>query len=478
MRNREKINIFKYIILPVLGLIFMMLYIRAAAVDVVYSDYFRIINEYLPDVTDISKLFVPDILTRIPAAFLARLVNVRSFAYSVTFDRILSLAGLAIIAYNSALYMYRHEMAFRWQIPFYIVMFSLNKWEILLNGTAWPHMVSFGLFFMAYRLLDLVWTGESDARQEFGACALPLIALLFAGEYIASFSCTIILMCIMGILLGGANSMAGHREQSLFKHILISAAAALLLYMLSRHFAVWEHAGTTDMSLFEAIQTDPKLIPKFFIKSFAGMVFGEDVVNSFLWGGAAIPGKAVLAAGLAVMLVYLLALIAYFANDMLERTLFPLMLMLSGLGNHALVTISRWIYLDDSYGLSSRYGGQFMIGILGIIMVFAMAGRRSRHLRRVDEKRRRAAGIIAAVMIVFIAAGNCYTDYRELRLAQYRKANYTQMAEAIVNYESYEEEELLRLLEWHKAPEQLYSAINILKDNRLNVFSVARIDGS
>lgn len=475
MRYREQFRIIKYILLPVIGIIFLILYLRASAVDVVYSDYIRLINEYLPDVTDISKLLVPDILTRIPAAFLARLVNVSSFGYSVTFDRALCIIGIAIMAYVSAAYMYRKEISFKWQLAFYIILFSLNKWEILLNGTAWPHMVSFGLFFVSYQLLDLVWIKEADSRQELAVCVMPVAMLLFAGEYIASYACTVMLVCIMGLLLGGANSMAGRREQSLFISILISAAAALLLYMLSRHFAVWEHSGATDMSLLQVISTDPKFIPKFFIKTFSGAAIGQEVVNSLIPGGAAVPNKIVLLIGLIVMFGYLLALVMYFADDMLEKTIFPLVLIISGLANHAVVTIGRWIFLREDYALSSRYGGQFMIGILGMLLVFAMYGRDRRSVRRADEKKRMLCRIAAAAAAVLITAGNCYTDYRELRIAKYRKANYEKMAEAIVDYRARSEDELLAILEWHKDPDELYSAIEILRDNKLNVFSKPHI---
>ena len=475
MRSREAYHRIKYIILPVLGIIFTALYIYAASVDVVYSDYIRLINEYLPDVSDISKLLVPDILTRIPMTFLARLVNVLSFDYSVTFDRVLGLIGLLIIALGCVGYMYKMNISFKWQLAFYIVLFSLNKWEILLNGTSWPHLVSFGLFIICYRLTDLVWTGESDTGEEFALCVLPLIMLLFAGEYIISFACTLILVCAMGLLLGGANSMAGKRELGIYKLVVMSAALSLLLYMLSRHFAVWEHAGATDQSLFSVIIEKPEFIPKFLIKTFTGAVIGKEVVDSVVPGGAAMSDKLVLAIGCAVILGYIFALILYFTNDMLEKTVFPLLLIISGGANHVLVTLARWIFLREDYALGSRYGAQFMIGILGMILVFSMFGRMRRSYRRTNERSRMTARAAAIGITVLIVAGNCYTDYRELRIAKYRKANYRQMAEVIVNYEEYEPEELAAITEWHKDPAELISAIEILKDNKLNVFSKPQI---
>ncbi len=478
MRTKETQQFIKYLILPVIGILFTVFYIGAASVDVVYSDYIRIINEYLQDVTDISKLLVPDILTRIPMTFLARLVNVWSFDYSVTFDRALCVIGLVIMVIFSARYLYRHEISFRWQLAFYIVLFSLNKWEILLNGTSWPHLVSFGLFFAGYWYMDLVWNGEADGREELMLCSFPLIMLLFAGEYIVSYACTMILICAMGLVLGGANSMAGKREHAIFKRVIVSAVFALFLYILSRHFAVWEHAGATEQGLLETIAANPRFLPKFLIKSFAGTVIGKEVIDSMVPGGVAMPGKLVLFTGAIVILVYALALVLYFQNDMLEKTVFPLMLIISGGANHILVTMARWIFLRDDYALSSRYGAQFMVGILGIILVFAMFNRQRRPYRRVDERRRNITRALAGGLTILIVLGNCYTDWRELRIAKYRKANYRQMAEALVDYEQYDEEELVKVLEWHKDPAELYSAIEILKSNRLNVFSTPKIKDS
>ena len=62
------------------GGIFLLWFIKTAGCDVVYTDYIRIVAEYLPDVTDPSKFFVPDILTRIPITFLQRLINVKLFS--------------------------------------------------------------------------------------------------------------------------------------------------------------------------------------------------------------------------------------------------------------------------------------------------------------------------------------------------------------------------------------------------------------
>ena len=66
--------------LPViLGILFYIWYIFHASDNVAYSDYIRLINSYLPDVTNPAKFFVPDILTRVPITYLGRIINVKLF---------------------------------------------------------------------------------------------------------------------------------------------------------------------------------------------------------------------------------------------------------------------------------------------------------------------------------------------------------------------------------------------------------------
>lgn len=55
-----------------------------------------------------------------------------------------------------------------------------------------------------------------------------------------------------------------------------------------------------------------------------------------------------------------------------KKTIFPLLLVLSGGCNHLLVLAARWIFLKDEYGMSSRYEIQYQMGIVGILLTFAL----------------------------------------------------------------------------------------------------------
>ncbi len=83
-----------------------------------------------------------------------------------------------------------------------IVMFSLNKWEMLYNGTGWAHFLAFGLFFWNYALLDQVY--EKGFRNAKKSELVLLFVLPFvitigaAGPYCAIYTVTIVMASLNG----------------------------------------------------------------------------------------------------------------------------------------------------------------------------------------------------------------------------------------------------------------------------------------
>ena len=134
--------------LPViLGILFYIWYIFHASDNVAYSDYIRLINSYLPDVTNPAKFFVPDILTRVPITYLGRIINVKLFGYNAYFDMILGVLSLGAGAAVLALYAERNRsVGYLSFLLIQFVYFSLNKWEMMTNGTGWVCTLSISGF--------------------------------------------------------------------------------------------------------------------------------------------------------------------------------------------------------------------------------------------------------------------------------------------------------------------------------------------
>ena len=455
-----------YRVLLAAVIVFLLYYVYKASVDVVWSDYIRLIDSYLPDVTNFKKFFVPDVLTRIPATYLGRFVNVRAFHYSVMFDRVLTVFGIALMGYALVLFSLKNRIGPVFFLLMMLVLSSLNKWEILLNGTAWPHAVAIGLFFLNYYIFDRIWVGDSGAMQELIAVLMPFLLLLVAGEYIASYAVTMIFISIYGAATGGAADFGADHQQRIFSRIAFSTAAALLLYLLSRHFAVYEHAGATEMSLMEMLKTAPGFFPRFFLKSMAG-----DVLEWETAAARAVPDEVLFVLGGIVFLMYVISFLFYFTGGMSEKTVFPLILLVSGFANHCLILVARWIFLNENYGMSSRYGIQFSIGIFGMIAVMALFKTpKSNYRERKLAKVRNAGRAVVYFGLALICAGTIVTGLNEANKAKYRRENFEHMAEVVRTYETVAPEELAATLEWHKDNETLQSALFIIKENRLNVF--------
>lgn len=121
-----------YGITVLIGL-FLFFYVRMASVEIVYSDYIRLIHQYLPDTLASEKFFVPDILTRIPITYLFRFINIKYFHYLLAFDRTVGVIGFLLFAFVITRYCLRVRMSF---ISFLLVstaLASLDKWEMLLK---------------------------------------------------------------------------------------------------------------------------------------------------------------------------------------------------------------------------------------------------------------------------------------------------------------------------------------------------------
>lgn len=484
MNNRRWI----YFGLPVIGTVFCLIYIHLSTVNVVYSDYIRLINSYLPDVWDPKKFFVPDVLTRIPINYLGRIINVEIFGLNLQADRIAGVLGLGLSAFLLAVYSAKRQLSAGWFAILMAVVFSLNKWEMLVNGSGWAHFLAFALFYYNFMVLDRVRCGGEKSGDRVRLAVLPFVITLgVAGPYCAIYTATLLLaygcFWIMDAAAGRRGKSPVREEAAEFpgedkgaapvrpcphSHPLrfwvilaVCAAIPLLLYMWSNSTLTEDYdRNSVSASLLPSMAAEPKFFAKFFLKSFASMVLGGEVITEKLH----LTGTEASLIGLLVIFAYLLALGLNLYLKLWRESVFPLLCLAAGGMNHLLIMISRWIFENEDYGMSSRYALQFQIGIVGIILTFALA---KRHLAG-----RRASILRAAVLacgLIFLA-GNLYTTAAELEKAKYRKARGCEQAEAVLHYKELDDETLSSVIEYSRGADKIRRALGIIEENHLNVF--------
>lgn len=449
------------ILLPFMGSLFLSAYIRSAIVDVAYTDYIRMVNSYLPNVFSLQPYMQADILTRIPINYIQRIINVIFFRYNTMFDMMLGACFYGIFAYIVARYISDKKLGVFCQILTMMIIFSLNKWEMLLNGSGWVHFLAFTCFIYHYYIYDKVYYSSienDDAQTTFrekqskGLMLLPMFTILFCAGPYSGVYVLVLTLCYLFEM-----HQKGRAVYSLIIKRILCLWIPLGLYMISRYFSVEEYAGAVKESIFAAFARDPLsfigFVLQFFIQSFASMVFGLETVQRL-----GIPKLCILFIGLMIFIGYLYAIYINIKYQIYKNTILPLILLVSGLLNHILIALARWIFMNPDYGMSSRYALQYQVGILGLILSFYYM-----------KKKRAKRDYVMLMLIILCICGNIITTQDEINVAKYRKENFEIKKEVALHFEEYSDEELKKTFQYHSG-EKTRQALEILKENHWNVF--------
>ena len=499
--SKDKFRASFLLFVSILCTVFLGFYILSASVDIVYSDYIRLTNSYLGEPFSFHDLLTKDILTRIPVSFLFREINIAFFHYSITFDRFLGLFGLFLTSIPLLLFMAKRRIGIFFSVAILLIFYSLNKWEMLLNGSGYAHFLSFALFYLFFYLLsERVGKGSSLLSLS----VFPFLFLLTGGPYaIAVYGATILSLFFL-FLAGKIRDKRGSLV------LLLLSFVSTFLYFLSNHYAVYEYAGAKSISLKEVLLTKMTFVLKFFGFGFSSLLFSGENLEEWLSSGA-VQGKQLFLLGSLILLFFLLMAL-FFLKDLFfgekrgEKDksltgLFPALLLLHGLLSFALVFLSRYIFLRPEYAVQSRYALQYQSALLGaLLLLYLNTGRQEAGVekgreklegntekkrgverkpedREKDEKAGEKAGarralprIISIGITLLFLGGTLYTAKTELLKAPYRRLHYETMLHSVNRIEDMDEEELERLYEYRHGKERILKAFSILKERKLNCF--------
>lgn len=493
---RDYINF--YYILPCFGLGFLLWYLNAATLDVVYSDYVRLINTYLKDAASFKPYMGADILTRMPVNYLQRLINVKLFGYSTTFDMVLGVLSLFLSAMVLAVYAKKIRLHKLYYILIMVVLFSLNKWEMLTNGSGWVHFLAFALFFWHYLCVEREFKKGRDAANHQKMIWIPMVTILFvAGPYSGTYAMTVLLayayICIKHAWDKKEFFVELFMEAKRFATRILAVIIPLGMYIFSRIHSIEDHAGATDRGFMEVFSENPILFPNFFLKTFSSMFVGKEFAREMNLSATLLHVLGAVLIGF-----YLYAIYLNIRYKLYQKSILPMILIISGGLNHVIITLSRWIFLKDSlYAMSSRYALQFQVGLLGILLslswwererhaladmafVNAQNPKESQGIRRfrafgADGKSYakkisgKAPGWMAGIMVLCIAISQFGFYYVEFKIAPYRKEFFAARKEVALHFESESDEDIKTYMQY-RSVEKTKEALTILREQKLNIF--------
>lgn len=593
--------------LSLIGVTFLIYYIFRASLDVVASDYIRIINFYLSDVTDLKYLLSWEGISRIPFTFLARYINVNCFKYSVHFDRILGVFGLFLFNFITVKYVLN---TFKSRIIKAItsvvvtfISFSLMSWEMILNGTGYAHFWMVGIIALVFYLFDriskrtktimtlenidssdlkyygnkiennrlsnmvaLIDTSQlqrKNLRAHFFVYLLTAVgSLCFGGAYSVSFLSTIILFSVVEIFtfiiirnkynrgemsafdsdkdlynefkeqynnqeIRNFGKFKGEKYSTVnnestfkifFKFLILIIISIICLSCYFKSNSTGEAlipVGFKDITLLELLTTDPRFPIRFFLKSLASSIIGVETFD-YAIAFNTINENVILFIGALYVLIILITIFVIVVSVVTRdsskinifdlnsyKNIFPLMFVVYGAANYALVFLARYQFVRDEYGMSSRYSIQYMFLTLGIILIlsfyiddvinykrFYVKNKKELNLSKGYLKRREkliAEGkikpveqkiskfniVVLCVSILSIGIlffGHVTTTTDEIYKADYRKIVYTDLVEKAKNYNNLSDDELMDAFEYRRGADHIRAALYTLKKQHLNIF--------
>ena len=498
----------------------ILFYVFLSTTDVLYSDYIRLVNSYLGKPFQLGDLLQKDILTRIPLTYFFREINRHFFGYTLIFDRTLGVLGLFLSSIPLLLFMRKKQLSFLQQLLFLILFYSLNKWEMLLNGSGYIHFLAFSVFYAYFYALDQAFSKKSSLLV---LSIYPPFILLVAGPYCLA----VFLSCFALFFFLALGKKLWDMKGTIL--LLISNGLCLFLYLLSNHYAVYEYAGAESISLKEVLQNHLLFVVKFIFYGFSSMLVSGENLEKLLRDGA-IQGKGIVLIGAFVLFFYsfmtLLYLWRFFssskfpknkssatkskedfsleqgqeeAKNRLENSsrivekseetfcfgLLPGLLLLHGLASHALVFLTRYMFLKESYAFQSRYALQYQSALLGAFLLLFLwknenrlgLGQKSRIDRkssveqktgigeqiRIERRQRTAQGRLTFCLLIsgIFLLGTLWTDRSEWGKAMYRREHYERMWIYSHDLPAYSDEELEDVFEYRHGGERIRKAFAI-----------------
>ena len=367
---------------------------------------------------------------------------------------------------------------------------------MLLNGSGYIHFLAFSAFYDYFYALDQAFSKKSSLLV---LLIYPPFILLVAGPYCLA----VFLSCFALFFFLMLGKKLWDMKGTIL--LLISNGLCLFLYLLSNHYAVYEYAGAESISLREVLQNHLLFVVKFIFYGFSSMLVSGENLEKLLRDGV-IQGKGIVLIGAFVLFFYVLMILLYLwrffastrngggkvcskksdgapslnqgqkeAVNPIEKNpmaaensgetfyfgLLPGLLLLHGLASHALVFLTRYMFLKESYAFQSRYALQYQSALLGAFLLLFLWKNENR--ASLIQKARTAKGRLAFCLLIsgIFLLGTLWTDSSEWGKSMYRREHYERMWSYSHDLSAYSDEELEDVFEYRHGGERIRKAFDI-----------------
>lgn len=455
----EKYKIEIIFLLTIIGGVLCGLYVYNAGVNVIYTDYINVVNNYIGNEGGMLVYFKDiSIFSHIPIAFLLRWININFFDFNTFFDMYISVIGLALIFFIIAKYAAIEKIK-TWQIVIIaIYVFGLNKWEMFLNGTGGIHFWAFVGFIFHFYIQDQIFVKENKSKvMKIANLVLPCLIILFVAGFYCAVYAVVCSFLYIGIIIKDKIQKKVWNKKALYG--LTAILIPFIIYTIST-LSVGDTRVTSDIPFLTGFLNDPLFFIKFFLMSFGSCIIGIESIAS-----RNISDLIIILAGCIILFGYITSFFGYFYFKLYQTTVLPICMLVSGFLNHAIILYSRWGFQNVTYGMSSRYELQYQSGIIGIFLIFFLIVNKNQ-LHKKSWKRIEV--IVSSGIVGVVILGNLVTNIDEINKIGARHDYWTKTAEIGLNYKN-ETDESLSIFQID--PSLARKALKTIEEKKLNIFS-------
>lgn len=443
-----------FILLSVLFVFFGFYYLHLSTRNVVIMDYWRIICQFIEPVMNgnlrFSDLWVSFGGQRCVIQNILLVINIKCLHLNCVWE---SYAGMLVIPFtcylvwsswikdNRHLGEQKSSKMVDMVVLFsaFLTLFNYNQWEILSLQFSLIFMLRIFIYVLALKMTSQLLKETPNISGSILLGLLVSFAILFVSEL--KWPILVVSLIIFQLI-----------DALLKKRVLIK-----------QHMAIWIVVAISILVYSYKLNTNSTGGDmEFFLKSIVNGAFLKGVL--YMLVGVCMPQSrvemmseySILAIGVVILFIVLLALILYFKERLYDISYVPLALCIYGLSAIPIILFGRLSINDFIYLTSSRYTCETTLLLLGTILIYGML------LKKQKAK-------LFVVPIAVISLFMVFSVYSEFLLAPYRGEYKDNCINILMNIDDYDDDDLSVFQA--NEPEMVRTGTDLMRTYNLNCFS-------
>ena len=446
------------------------LYINNSARNIVFMDFWRIIDRVIPlaennhIISILDDLWFWDFGQCNYLIYLLTAINVKYFGLNCLWEEYAGIVVMGIQALVLILFITKNifndkNKLFRpkkilFSLLVIFLVFNLNQWEILSLQFSFAFM----LRVLLYELIFITFDKAIRTGKGYLKCGIiSLVSILLLSQL---YFPAMLLSCLMAILIfylfdRNKNKEDKEKNNKTWKSSLKFWIPSLIAVVLYFSGGIGE-ASASQSGFIETILSFIKngtLIQGFFVMLFSSILH-QDILSH-------ISLNYIVICGIVLFVFILYALFIYFKNKYYKKTYLPILFIMYGV-----INIFAVIYARGAYGVlyltSSRYNVETNFIWLGITFILGL-------LIFDTTKRKIYSKIIYIICMIGISITLMMSYNKEYEISPFRGV-YKENLINLIKENNIKEISLEDLSLFQSPPELVIDGVKQLKEYKLNIF--------